>query len=157
MSKVLLTILLVTLSTAPDEHFCSCRKALVNDVPHGANEDIEYTGRMIKRIYGKVFFEYTDEPVGGAVIEVYDVSEADKNLKTREIMERRERLNACVTGSDKKFFFSDLPSGEYVLRAGTGASGDMNEVYARVTVDRRWWRRWFRSGKAIELGLTPGT
>ena len=157
MGKIFLIVLLVGLSTAAAGRTCSCLKASEEDVLHGANEDIEYSERRVKRIYGKVTFYYGDEPVKGAVVEIYDIPDANKSLKTHEIISRHARRDACVTASDGSFCFSGLPSGKYVLRAGTGESGGMNEVYMRVNVDRRWWSRWFRSGKAIELGLTPGT
>ena len=157
MSKLLITILLIGLFAVPSERTCSCRKASDGDVPHGANEDIQYSEKTVKSINGTVSFNYGDEPIEGAVVEVYDVTAADKNLTNREIMGQRPRREACVTSEDGRFCFPNLPSGTYVLRAGRGESGGMNDVHMRVRVDRRWWSKWFRPNKTIKFGLTPGT
>jgi len=158
MSKLVLSIIIVTISAGSSSRLCSCQKALEDDLPHGANEDIEYTEKTVKRIKGRVSYHYDDQPADDVVVEIYDVTNEDKNLRPREIALRRERRAACVTTKEGSFCFPDLPSGRYVLRAGArSSSAGMNEVYMKVTVDRRWWSSWFRSGKGIELGLSPGT
>ena len=158
MGKVVLSIIIVAISAGSSSRLCSCQKALEDDRPHGANEDTEYSEKTLKSIKGRVVYYHNDEPADDVVVEVYSVAETDKNLRPREIALRRERRAACVTAKDGSFCFPDLPSGRYVLRAGArSSSAGMNEVYMKVTVDRRWWGNWFRSGKGIELGLTPGT
>lgn len=157
MSGLFLSVLVVQLFVASAGRPCSCLEAAVGEVPHGANEYVEYKETTVRGVYGKVIFAHGGRPVGGAVVEVYAVSDAERNLKPSEIIRRQRRRAACVTGGDGSFCFHDLPSGRYVLRAGTGESAGMNEVYMKVTVARRWWTRWFRSGNAVELGLTPGT
>jgi hypothetical protein len=102
-------------------------------------------------------YGYGDEAANDVVVEIYNINEADKSLRPREIALRRERRTACVTTQGGSFCFPDLPSGTYILRAGTrSSSAGMNEVYMKVTVDRRWWSKWFRTGKRIKLKLTPG-
>ena len=158
MSKLVLSIIIVAISAGSSSRLCSCQKALEDDLPHGANIDIEYSEKTVKKIKGRVVYYYDDEPAEDVVVEIYDVIDEDKALMSRDIAIRRERRAACVTAKDGSFCFPDLPSGRYVLRAGArSSSAGMNEVYMKVTVDRRWWSSWFRSGKGITLGLTPGT
>src|SRR6185295_421630 len=109
-------------------------------------------------IQGRVAYQHNDSPVADAVVEIYQITPEDEKLSAREIIRRRERLAACVTAKDGRFCFSELPSGNYVVRAGTSsANAGMNDIYLKVRLDRRWWTRWFRSGRDITLGLTPGT
>lgn len=158
MLKVLLAITFVSLFTSVPVDRCSCQKALENDRPHGANEDIEYLRKTLTRIRGRVVYYNNDKPADDIVVEVYKVANEDKSLRPHKIALRGGRFAACVTGSDGAFSFPDLPSGSYVLRAGTrSGNAGMNEVYMKVIVDRHWWSSWLRSSKAIELGLTPGT
>ena len=140
------------------ERRCSCEKALERDLPHGANETIEYSEKTVKRIAGRVAYEHNDQPAEDVVVEIYEIPHADKKLKSHEIVSRRHRTAACITQKDGSFCFPDLPSGRYLVRAGArNANAGMNEVKVRVNVDRRWWSRWFRSDKGIQLALTPGT
>lgn len=137
---------------------CSCQKALEHDLAHGANEAIEYSAKTVKRIQGRVVYSFDASPGDDVVVEVYQITSADKKLGSREIVLRRERRAACVTQKDGSFCFADLPSGSYVVRAGTvSASAGMNEAYMKVNLDRHWWSRWFRTGKEIKLELKPGT
>jgi len=137
---------------------CTCQKAGEHDLPHGANEDIEYPEVTIKSIKGRVVYGHDGSRADDVVVEVYEIEPADKKLKAREIVMRRDRRVACVTSKDGSFCFVDLRSGSYLVRAGTAsANAGMNEVYIKVNVDRRWWSRWLRSGKEIPLELTLGT
>jgi hypothetical protein len=159
MSKLHLwnIMLMLTVGSLPARP-CSCQKALEHDLPHGANEDIEYSEKTVKRIQGRVVYFHDASPADDVVVEVYQITREDKKLRPREIVLRRVRRAACVTQKDGSFCFADLPSGRYVVRAGTrSASAGMNEVFLRVNLDRRWWSRWFRTGKNIQLELTPGT
>jgi hypothetical protein len=157
MSKLFLTTLVIALFAGPSDRFCLCRTALEDDVPHGANEDIEYTKKTVKTVSGKVTYRYDDKSVGDVVVEIYDVSDDNKNLTNRQIIDRNARRTACVTESDGSFCFPGLPSGRYVIRAGTRSSaGGINDVHMRVTLDRRWWARWLRL-EVIKLELSPGT
>jgi hypothetical protein len=137
---------------------CSCQEALEPDRPHGANEVIEYKEKTVERIQGRVVYSHDDSPADDVVVEIYQITSEDKKLKTHEFALQRQRRTACVTRKDGSFCFNDLPSGNYLMRAGTrSANAGMNEVYIRVTLDRRWWSRWFRPSKEIVLGLRPGT
>jgi hypothetical protein len=158
MRLLLSTILLLLSAGSLSERRCSCQKALEHDLPHGANETVEYVGKTVKRIAGRVISGPNDDPAEDVVVEIYEISQADKNLRPHEIVLRSQRKVACVTPKDGSFCFPDLPSGRYMVRAGTrSANAGMNEVFIRVNVDRRWWSRWFRPDKKIELALTPGT
>jgi hypothetical protein len=158
MSQIILSMIIVAMSTGSWSRPCACQKALEDDLPHGANEDIEYREKTVKKIQGQVLYRDDDEAVDDVVVEIYDINETDKNLTPSDIALRRERQAACVTPKDGSFCFPDLPSGRYILRAGTrSSSAGMNEAYMKVTVDRRWWSKWFRAGKRIKLELTPGT
>ena len=137
---------------------CPCQKALEHDQPHGANEDIEYSERTVKRIQGRVVYSHDTSPAEDVVVEVYQITREDRKLKNREIVTRRERSAACVTSKEGSFCSADLPAGPYLVRAGTrSASAGMNEVFIKINLDRRWWSRWFRTTKGVELALTPGT
>lgn len=159
MSKLLLATIVFALivGSAPARR-CACQKALDRDLPHGANEDVEYSEKTVKRIRGRVVYSNNGRPVDDAVVELYAITPDDKNLKTQEIIVRRPRRAACVTSNDGSFCFTDFPSGNYLLRAGTRSpNAGMNEVYIKLKLDRRWWTSWFRSGKELTLELTPGT
>lgn len=159
MTKLLLTSILLLLAAGSlSERRCPCEKALERDLPHGANETIEYTGKTVKKITGRVTFWHDGEPAEDVVVEIYEIAQTDKKLTSHEIISRRRRRAACVTLKDGSFCFPDLPSGRYLIRAGArSANAGMNEVFVKVKLDRHWWSRWFRAGKEIELGLTPGT
>ena len=159
MSKLhLWSIVLLLLVGSLPARPCSCQKALAHDLPHGANEDIEYSERTVKGIQGRVVYFHDASPAEDVVVEVYQITREDKKLTPREIVLHRERRAACVTSKDGRFCFADLPSGRYLVRAGPrSASAGMNEVFMKVNLDRRWWSRWFRSRTDIELALTPGT
>lgn len=158
MTNLVLSLLFVATAVVPPGQTCSCRVASEDDIPHGANEDIEYSQRTVKNIFGVVGYASVDGAVEDVVVEVYDVADSDRTLRPRELVRERTRRKACVTASDGSFCFPDLPSGLYVLRAGTRSSnGGMNEVYMRVKLDRHWWKGWFRRSKPIKLGLSPGT
>lgn len=159
MAKLLsFTILLLLAAGSSPERRCSCEKALERDLPHGANETIEYSEKTVKRITGRVAYEYDGHPVEDVVVEIYEITQADKQVRPHEIIRRSKRKAACITPKDGSFCFPNMPSGWYLVRAGTrSANAGMNEVFIKVNVDRRWWSRWFRSDKKIELALTPGT
>lgn len=158
MNKLLLWSILIALAAVslPDRR-CLCQKALQDDLPHGANETVEFSGETVKRITGRVYYVSNGLPVEDVVVEIYEIREADTKLGPYEIKNGKERRAACITSNDGSFCFSDLPSGHYLLRAGTRGSSGWNEAFMKVNLDRRWWSRWFRSGKEIELGLTLGT
>jgi hypothetical protein len=158
MNKLILPALAILILTVPSGRICSCRIASGDDIPHGANEDIEYAERTVKNISGLVRYALVEGTIGDVVVEIYDVAYVDRKLRPRQIVGLRTRRAACVTATDGKFCFPNLPSGKYVLRAGTRSfNGGMNEVYMRVNVDRRWWTGWLRRSKPITLGLSPGT
>jgi len=159
MSKLLLSAILIVLAAGPlPNRVCSCQKARDHDLAHGANETIEYSEKTVKRITGRVTYWNGDEPAKDVVVEIYEIKHADNRLRPHEIILRTQRKAACITSNDGSFCFPELASGRYLLRAGTLSSkAGMNEVFMKVTVDRRWWLRWFKWDKEIKLGLTPGT
>ena len=159
MSKLLLPgILIVLLAASLPDQPCSCQTALERDLPHGANETIQYAETTVKRVSGRVAYWNGDQPVADVVVEIYEIPAADRKLKVHEIIEQRQRKIACVTSNDGSFCFPDLPSGRYLVRAGVrNPHAGMNEVFMKVNVDRRWWSRWFRRDRKIQLALTPGT
>lgn len=155
MSKLLLTSLMLALLAAlPQNSGCPCQPASQTDYPHGANELIEYTGITVKKLQGTVM--YADGiPAADVVVELFDYE--DKNARPYQVIRGRKRRAACLTGKDGRFCFSALPTGRYALRIGTRTSAGMNEVHVKVNLDRRWWRRWLRPGKGIDVYLQPGT
>ncbi len=156
MIRILASVLLLTLIGSINGSLdCQCRRASDEDVPHGANESIEYSERTLKSIHGKVFFS-TYAPVKDAVVEIYDYTDADRNLSPYNLVRSKDRRAACLTDKDGNYCFTGLPSGRYVLRAGTRTSEGENEVYARVKLDRSWWKFW-RFQKGLNLTLWPGT
>ena len=158
MSKLLLSLLVVGVLVTPSGRTCSCRAASEDDIAHGANEDIEYHERTVKNLEGTVSYQDDGARIPDVVVELYDVTDADRNLRPRQIVGLRSRRAACITGGDGTFCFPNVPSGLYVLRAGTRSSnGGMNDVCMRIKLDNRWWTGWFRRARPIKLGLSPGT
>ncbi|HYW73666.1 MAG TPA: hypothetical protein VE961_21770 [Pyrinomonadaceae bacterium] len=151
---LVLSLLIGTLVTFPSS--CSCAKASDTDRPHGANETVEIRGPVVKNLAGTVWYP-DDKVAGDVVVEVYDLSKEHSDAPINEIIGSRSRRIACVTATDGGFSFSDLPSGKYLVRAGTRQAGGMNELYARVTVDRSWFRGLFRRSKPLQLKLSLGT
>jgi hypothetical protein len=135
---------------------CSCHEALDNDMPHGANEPVEIRGPVVNNISGTIVFP-DDSVAKDAVVELYELPNARPDTPINEIVGWRKRRAACVTATDGTFCFSGLPSGKYLLRAGTRQPNGMNELYMRVTVDHGWFRELFRRSKRLRLGLTLGT
>jgi protocatechuate 3,4-dioxygenase beta subunit len=155
MSKVLLTTLILglfaALSLNPD---CHCLPASDADKPHGANMLIEHTGVTVTKIKGRVIYP-DGEPVNDAVVELFDYE--DRDARPYQITQFQKRRAACLTGKDGRFCFTNLSSGLYALRIGTRTPAGMNEAHVKVNLDRRWWRRWLRPGKDIDVYLEPGT
>jgi hypothetical protein len=152
----IVSLLIIALLAFPSQRDCSCRNALDSDRPNGANEVVEFRGQTVKRVAGQIF-KPNDNPATDVVVELYDLSGVDPNLASYEIVGLHPRRLACVTDTTGAFCFSDLPTGKYLLRAGTRTPNGMNELYARVTVDRRWLTGLLRRSKPINLTLTLGT
>jgi hypothetical protein len=146
LSAILLVLLAYNSGPA-----CPCTKATEDDLPHGANMVVEYRSRTMKRINGGVF-----DPAGASlsdvVVEVYDVP--DTGVNAYEFVREHTRRKACITDPDGSFCLSDLPSGKYLLRAGTRSQCDMNEMYMKVVVDRGWFAGLFRRSEPIKLELS---
>lgn len=125
-------------------------------MPHGANETIEIRGLVVDKLSGTVV--YPDDALAkDSVVELYDLPPDRPDIGVNEIMGGRTRRTACVTGPDGRFCFSDVPAGEYLLRAGTRQPHGMNELYMRVTVSHSWFRALFRRTKPLRLKLSLGT
>src|ERR1051326_1146115 len=129
-------------------------KKLLNAICRMERRGHRYSEKTVNRIQGRVIYYNDHSPVDDVVVEVYQITPEDKKLKARETPVRRRRRAACVTLKDGCFCFVELPSGSYMVRAGTrSANAGMNEVYLKVNLGHRW----FRPGKEITLELTPGT
>ena len=158
MTKTFATVLLLALLGGLPQHTkCLCGKVSDDEVAHGANEVVEYKERAVRQIKGMVRYAYNETPVEDVVVEVFDITDDVKDHDAYQIASLKKRRAACLTGKDGRFCFDNLPSGRYVLRAGTRTSAGMQEVHMRINLDRHWWSRWLRSGKDIELELRPGT
>jgi protocatechuate 3,4-dioxygenase beta subunit len=66
-------------------------------------------------------------------------------------MREQKRVAACLTGRDGRFSFAGLKPGRYLLRAGTRAHDQFNEVHVILILDPRG------TDKGMEIVLTPGT
>jgi hypothetical protein len=155
--QIVLVLLFIVLGSVPaGERKCFCAKADDNDVPHGANEIVEFDSRTLKTIQGTVTLP-NDEPVNNAVVEVYELTKANKDKSAYEIASTEQRKFACLPDQNGHFCLSDLSSGRYVLRIGTLQPAGVNEVFLKVRLERSRWKRWFRSGKPLEVVLTLGT
>jgi len=133
---------------------CYGRPATENEQPHGANEIIEMSAKPVNRLFGKVT-DVNGGAISSAVIEVYDCtnSECEKEIYSRT----RKRLDARVADDEGQFCFQNLSSGRYLLVFGTHGSEGLKEMYVKVKLDRNWWSRWYRSGKALNIHLFVGT
>ena len=149
-------MLLALFVALPQKSDCPSQKASEQDIAHGANEDIEYRGRTVNKLHGKIL-NPINEPIGEAVIEIYDYEDVDKGRHLYDIVRSKERRIAYLADKDGKFCITGLPSGKYVLRGGTRQMDGMNEVKMIINLDRRWWTKWLRSNKGIKVVLTPGT
>jgi protocatechuate 3,4-dioxygenase beta subunit len=134
---------------------CSCQPALEDDYPYGANEVVTIRGGRVESIRGKVSYP-TGEPVEKAVVEVYNYTNADRNLPPYELAHAKKRAAACLTDEGGRYCFAGLPSGKYVLRVGTHKPEGMQEIYVTVNLDRRWWARRWRSGREVHVRLELG-
>ncbi len=159
MSKALTSILFFSALICSDvrAESRSCRPASDYDLPHGANELVEYGQIKVTRMQGRIEFGSSEGPANNIVVEVFEIKDLDGDRDLYRVADARSRLAACVTGKDGEFRFSDLPSGRYLVRAGTRQAAGWNFAYITIKLDRAWWKDWFRRGKRIELVLTVGT
>jgi len=139
--------------------YAQCKKAKAHDVPHGANEYILLSERVFGRIHGKIFFpnyrvEAGREPARDIVVEIYKHRGGDTSAEANDTLRTKKRLAACLTGADGRFSFTGLKHGRYLLRAGTRARDQFNEVNVILTLSPGNRRR---SLKGLEIVLTPGS
>lgn len=157
MVKLLTSILLLALLGNPTGRpSCQCQPATEGEVPHGANENLQFASQTVREIHGMVSSP-AGQPSSEIIVEVFDIKDGDSNLDLSQIAEQRKRRRACRVGEDGKFCFTELPSGKYLIRTGVLAPGQFNMAYMEVRLDRRWWISWLRSNKDIELSISPGT
>lgn len=112
-----------------------CRKAKLDDVPHGANEFVQLQPITVKQVHGQVFFSDT-EPAKDIVVEIFRYAGNDSYKEMSKAL-KDKRVAACLTGPDGKFAFPRLTPGRYLLRAGTLHSMGWNEIHIVVNVDKR--------------------
>src|SRR5579864_3187792 len=92
-----------------------CRRAQEDEVPHGANELIEFKEQTVKRVFGTITVGLSNSaPIPNVVVEVYR-STGDRDFQKTV---QQNRLTACVTGPDGRFSFPELKPGRYLLRVG---------------------------------------
>lgn len=89
---------------------------------------------VLKSLRGKVVVAANDQPLAGALVEVYDRPEGLlMDWKEREVRKAQQRrIAACVTGADGQFCFSKVPAGKYELRSSK--PGEWNSTSAYVIV-----------------------
>jgi uncharacterized GH25 family protein len=146
--------MLVFLGIVSQQPKCHCQLAQADDRAHGANQTIVLSHKTVKRISGRVLYQ-DGTPVSQAVVEVYENADSDK-VDAYRTTRTKERRAACLADESGRFCFRDLPSGRYLVRAGTRTSAGMQEIIVKVTLDRHWWSSWVRSNKEIEVDLEPG-
>jgi protocatechuate 3,4-dioxygenase beta subunit len=151
-----LLAIFILLAVLPRTPKCNCQIAAESDRPHGANESIEYFGKTVSRIRGRVT-NPDGKPAHAAVVEVYEYSSPDNNKTPWEITRYGTRRSACLTDNDGNYCFVGLPSGSYLLRIGTREQAGINDAYVKVRLDRSWERSWLRPGKTVEVRLRLGT
>ncbi len=157
MMKVLpLIISFALFGVSSQKPKCLSKPAGEQDHPHGANEVIEIRGGTVRNIQGRISYQ-NGEPIEEAVVEVYDISGSDRDIDPYHFVQSAKRRAAYLTDADGHFCMTGLPSGMYLLRAGTNESEGWQEIYVRVRLERRWWARWWRRGKEINIELPPGT
>ena len=157
MSKLVPLILsFVLFGASPQKPECPSQAASERDRPHGANETIQIRGGTVKKLRGRVSYP-TGDPVPQAVVEAYDYPDADKEVEPYRVVEMKKRRAACLTDDNGYFCFTDIPSGRYVLLAGTREADGMQAIYVTVSLDRRWWFRWWKAGREIKIRLQAGT
>ena len=126
-----------------------CKKAQVEDVPHGANYIIELPQQKLHRLFGTV--QLPDEKFADdIVVEVYRRSGAQSSHDAIE----QTRITACVTGKDGRFSFDDIKPGKYLLIIGPRKGAGINELYVPIILKKSWWRR---EGSGLRLTLVIGT
>jgi|SRR5215469_12510773 len=126
-----------------------CRRARLEEVPHGANEFIVFAEQEVRQIRGVVSF-LTDEFAENVVVEVYHHEGNDTYEAVSQTL-KSKRIVACVTGSDGKFSFSGLKPGKYLLHLGMRDRWGINEVNAVLHVTPSGSR------ESLKIELRPGT
>jgi hypothetical protein len=119
MNKLVIGILILSIGGGSAASDCRCAAA-PDKAPVLGNVPVRATGGTVRRISGKVLYP-SGEPVKHAIVEVFDnfLETDDWENADYEKLTARPRRIACVTSADGSFCFSNLPSGRYLLRAGT--------------------------------------
>ena len=136
-----------------------CRKAPIEDVPHGANEFILFAEQEVAQIHGKAFIP-SDLPkdyqaaAKDVVVEVYVYDGKEDYDDVSKTLREKKRVAACITGPDGNFSFPRLKRGRYLLRVGTRKFADFNVTFAIVSLNPGLKRQ---AGRGIEIKLRLGT
>jgi len=135
---------------------CRCLPAFKEDFPSSGNVMTIIDEGKVKSVQGIVNW-MSAEPMEGAVIEVYKITEDEiinkksyngysndpeisRDQKIYDIVNGKKRNKACKTISDGKFCFNNLKKGKYILKIGLNHLLDksgMNSVYFVVEVDKK--------------------
>jgi len=126
-----------------------CKKAQPEDVPHGANYNVELPQQTLHRLFGTVQLP-DGTSADDIVVEIYRRSQTQTNTDAS----KQTRLAACVTGNDGGFYFNDFKPGKYLLIVGVRKGAGMNELYVPIILKKSWWRR---KGSGLRLTLVIGT
>ncbi len=100
----------------------------------------------VKRIRGKVTAPNGEAVV--SVIEVYEISSTEKDLRPYDIAKDKSPTNKFETNESGEFCLKSLPNGYYVLKIGS--RGVFNCVWLKVELSKRG------SKKSLKIELTLG-
>jgi hypothetical protein len=151
--KILILILLLNPAVAPQQLGCLCGKIAEGEKTHWGNSirepDIEKD--KLKLVRGVV--KVGNDPLSGALVEVFDNPEARINREPgsdpEDLGRKQNRVAACKTGGDGQFCFSNIPAGKYELRISHQAAFDPESVI--ITVAAKGGSR-----KRLQVALRPG-
>jgi hypothetical protein len=136
---VLLLVLAATALSVP-RNPCRCR-GLLQGAPTMGNLFGTLSAGSMRIIQGTAFYPNTGKRVNEAIIEVYENSSKfnDANIPYSEVDKiiAQQPKAACMTGSDGKFCFTDLPPGKYLLRIGTHGENQFSGINVLITLDPR--------------------
>ena len=144
-------LILCALAAPAVQGDCKCRRPEKGDATRwGGNEAVVLQPEGHFQELKGIVEAFENEPMGDALAEVFDKPDyliSDTPWANRP---EQKRIRACVTSTDGKFCFKDLPDGAYELRISHDQGWNVTHVY--VVLDHKGGKK-----KEVHIRMHIGT